>query len=583
MLTTALNFLTDKRKRFHRSDTMPAFTNDSNFFKLNSDNQIIENDKHSNVDKESDDHDNNDDDNINSSNNNNDDGITLTNIPKRGINHYQGEILADKSIDYQDELPSSTSKNYAHEKLFENNDTNDADEDDDEGGDDNECNTSLVNFPSLTLNDKHSIESIKIPHKQHLSVGNLDKYQFLDLETNLYRHGKNHLNNPINEIISRRLSHGYSLSNVQVLSDNTSLKSDVSSSVTFSKKTLSDIQQISKDRKTNHSSKYKKIESTKSLRFPSELKESHTFISNDSNTEQTIESTTKISGKSKVAKMRARAVARAAKGKLKRSKSSAYMSRYFQEFNSNDDNNIRGRSSSTHRNSDINLKENQFIQQLSDNKICSNLVKNWIDKTPRLRTDISPQNIINTNNLYEITNINEYFEELTSVIHVYADYPTGLTPGVSVRLLINMRTTVGEVIDTVVKQLLETADRKNFTTTENNDSPSALYSFDFTRANIKQNLENHLFCLTVSVGQLERCLPNTVRLALLRKPWRFGKLTIRLLSDLSKDIQHQIPLNTVESKNSCLSDQIVSPLLTVTLVKPNLKQANINSPPEILH
>ncbi|CAH8524472.1 unnamed protein product [Schistosoma intercalatum] len=425
MLTTALNFLTDKRKRFHRSDTMPAFTNDSNFFKLTSDNQIIENDKHSNVDKESDDHDNNDDDNINSSNNNtitnnNNDGITSTNIPNKGLDHYQGEILVNKSIYNPDELPSSTLKSYAHEKLFENNDANDADEDDDdEGGDDNECNTSLVNFPSLTLNDKHSIESIKIPYKQNLSVGNLDKYQFLDLETNLYRHGKNHLNSPINEIISRRLSHGYSLSNVQVLSDNTSLKSDVSSSVTFSKKTLSDIQQISKDKKTNHSSKYKKFESTKSLRFPSELKESHTFISNDSNTEQTIESTTKISGKSKVAKMRARAVARAAKGKLKRSKSSAYMSRYFQEFNSNDDNNIRGRSSSTHRNSDINLKENQFIQQLSDNKICSNLVKNWIDKTPRLRTDISPQNIINTNNLYEITNINEYFEELVNKSNTY--------------------------------------------------------------------------------------------------------------------------------------------------------------------
>ncbi|VDO85543.1 unnamed protein product [Schistosoma margrebowiei] len=555
MLTTALNFLTDKRKRFHRSDTMPAFTNDSNFFKLTSDNQIIENDKHLIIDKESDNHNNNDDDNINNSNN---DGITFTNIPKRDINHYQGEILMDKSINYQNELPSSTLKSYTHEKLFENNDTNDADEDDDdEGGDDNdnEYNTNLVNFPSLTLNDKYSIENIKIPYKQHLSVGNLDKYQFLDLETNLYRHGKNYLNNSINEIISRRLSHGYSLSNIQVLSDNTSLKSDVSSSVTFSKKTFHDIHHITKDKKTNHSSKYKKFESTKSLRYPSELKESHIFISNNSNKEQIIESTNKISGKSKVAKMRARAVAKVAKGKLKRSKSSAYMSRYFQEFNSNDNDNdnIRGRSSSTHRNSDINFKDNQFIQQLSDNKIYSSLVKNWIDKTPRL------------------------------LIHVYADYPTGLTPGVSVRLLINMRTTVGEVIDTVVKQLLETADRKNFIITENNDSPSALNSFDFTRTNIKQNLENHLFCLIVSVGQLERCLPNTVRLALLRKPWRFGKLTIRLLSDLSKDIQHQIPLNTIESKNSCLSDQIVSPLLTVTFVKPNLKQANINSPPEILH
>ncbi|XP_018646870.1 hypothetical protein Smp_073890 [Schistosoma mansoni] len=459
MLTTALNFLTDKRKRFHRSDTMPAFTNDSNFFKLTSDNQIIEIDKHSN---------------------------------------------------------------------------------------------------------------------------------FLDLETNLYRHGKNHLNSSLNENISRRLSHGYSLSNVQVPLDNTSIKSDVCSSVTFSRKAFNDIHHNSKDRKINDSSKCRKFESTKSLRFPPELKDSCTFISGDSNTEQTIDSTMKVSNKSKVAKMRARAVARVTKSKLKRSKSSAYMSKHFQELNSednnNNNNNIRNRSSSTHRNSDIHFKE----QHLIDNKIHSNLMKNWIDKTPRIRSDISPQNITNTtnntnnSNIYEITNMNEYFEELV-IIHVYADYPTGLNPGVSVRLLINMRTTVGEVIDTVVKQLLETADRKIFTTAENNDSPTALCSFDFTRNNVKHNLENHLFCLTVSVGQLERCLPNTVRLALLRRPWKFGKLTIRLLSDLPENIRHQITLNPVESKHSGLSNQIVSPLLTVTLVEPNLKQANINSPPEILH
>ncbi|CAI2728997.1 unnamed protein product [Schistosoma spindalis] len=418
MLTTALNFLTDKRKRFHRSDTMPAFTNDSNFFKLTSDNQIIEMDKHSNVDKESDEHDN-DDDNINTTYSN-DDGITFTNIPKRSNNHYQGEILLDKSICYQDDLPTSSSRSYANEKLFENTDANDADDDDDdddEGGDDNECNTSLVNFPSFTLNDKHSIESIKIPYKQHLSVGNLDKYQFLDLETNLYRHGKNHLNNPINEIIPRRLSHGYSLSNVQILSDNTSLKSDVSSSVTYSKKTFSDTHHITKNKKINHSFKCRKFESTKSLRFPTELKESHIFISGDSNTEQIIESPIKLSNKSKVAKIRARAVAKAAKGKLKRSKSSVYMSKYIQELNSEDNttstnnNNIRGRSSSTHRNIDIN--------QLSDNKIHSNLVKNWIDKTPRLRTDISSQNLINTNNIYDTININEYFEELVNKSNTY--------------------------------------------------------------------------------------------------------------------------------------------------------------------
>ncbi|CAH8546080.1 unnamed protein product [Schistosoma rodhaini] len=430
MLTTALNFLTDKRKRFHRSDTMPAFTNDSNFFKLTSDNQIIEIDKHSNVNKGINDHDN-DDDNINTTNtsNTNNDGITFTNIHKRGTDHYEGETLPDKSISYRDDLPSSSSRSCTHEKLFENNDANDADDDDEGGGggdDDNECNTSLVNFPSFTLNDKNSIESIKISCKEHLSVGNLDKYQFLDLETNLYRHGKNHLNSSINENIPRRLSHGYSLSNVQVPLDNTSIKSDVCSSVTFSRKAFNDIHHNFKDRKINDSSKCRKFESTKSLRFPTELKDSFTFISGDSNTEQTIDSTMKVSNKSKVAKMRARAVARVTKNKLKRSKSSAYMSKHFQELNSednnNNNNNIRNRSSSTHRNSDIHYKE----QHLTDNKIHSNLMKNWIDKTPRIRSDISPQNITNTtnnntnnSNIYEITNMNEYFEELVNKANTY--------------------------------------------------------------------------------------------------------------------------------------------------------------------
>ncbi|TNN17139.1 ankyrin repeat and fibronectin type-III domain-containing 1 [Schistosoma japonicum] len=407
MLSTALNFLSDKRKRFHRSDTMPAFTNDSNYLKLTSDNQIINIDKQLNIDKIDDNH----------SNYNNDE-IISTNIHIKNIDNNQDEILLEKNISNQCNL-SSSSRSCTFGKLFESNTVNDGydDDDDEEEEDDynrNECKTDNEKLTSFVSNDKHLTECNKMSYKEHPSDNNLDKYQFLDLETNLYRHGKNQSNSPVDENIPRRLSHGYSLSNVQVPSDTTSIQSNVSSPFIFSKTVFSDVHHNSKDKQSNHPSKCKKLESTKSLRFPSDLKDSQSVIIVDSNNEQTIDSTTKISGKSKVAKMRARAVARAAKGKLKRSKSSAYMSRHFQESNLNDDNNVRGRSSSVHRNSDVSHKENQTTQHLPENKTRSSLVKNWIDKNPRLRSDISPQSNTNLSNICEVVDINECLEQLVN-------------------------------------------------------------------------------------------------------------------------------------------------------------------------
>ncbi|KAK4471863.1 hypothetical protein MN116_005251 [Schistosoma mekongi] len=406
MLSTALNFLSDKRKRFHRSDTMPVFTNDSNFLKLTSDNQIINIDKQLNIDKIDDNH-----------SNYNDDEILSTNFHLKNVDNNQDVMLLEKDIFNQSGL-SSPSKSCTFGKLFESNNVNDGYDDNDDY-DRVECKTDHEKVTSSVSNDKHSTERIKMSYKEHPSVNNLDKYQFLDLETNLYRNGKNQLNSPVHENIPRRLSHGYSLSNVQVPLDTTSIQSNVSSLFVSSKTVFNDVHHISKDKKSNHSSKCKKLESTKSLRFPSDLKDSQSLTIGDCNSEQTMDSTTKTSGKSKVAKMRARAVARAAKGKLKRSKSSAYMSRHFQESHLDEDNNVRGRSSSAHRNSDVNHKENQIMQRLSENKTRSNLVKNWIDKNPRLRLDISPQSNTNVNSLSEVANINECLQQLVNKANTF--------------------------------------------------------------------------------------------------------------------------------------------------------------------
>ncbi|VDP97925.1 unnamed protein product [Trichobilharzia regenti] len=223
------------------------------------------------------------------------------------------------------------------------------------------------------------------------------------------------------------------------------------------------------------------------------------------------------------------------------------------------------------------------------------------DKTKLIRSSSVHSDLADTLPTSERVDINNLpsspaepkYKVSNAVIQVYADYPTGLTSGVSVRLLINMRTTVKEVIEIVVKQLLETAERKYNKASDNSELSSALSSFEMLRNNTESNLENHLYCLTVSVGQLERCLPNTVRLLLLRRPWRFGKLTIRLVNNLSESIsQQKLPSSSSQEPTSPSSeltnfpsavDKSISPLVRVTYVEPNLKQASITSPPEVLH
>ncbi|CAH8524766.1 unnamed protein product [Heterobilharzia americana] len=393
MLTTALNFLSDKRKRFHRSDTMPIFTNDSNLFKLNSDNQLVENQKQCNKNKDYDDED-----------------IVSVNVCKKSDVNCQDETLLSKSVCYQGGL-SSSSKSCALRQLSSNDDN-----------DDDDYDTEFVKLPSFSSTEKNCPEGMKMhSNEKHLSVGNLNKYQFLNLETNLYRHQKNLSNSPPHGNTSQGcLSHGYSLSSMQVPLNPTGSENNVFTSFTVWKKDSSDLRHIPKDGKTNSSAACKVVDGSKSVRLPSKLSESHALVSDDLNSELTLDHSTKAtsSGKSKVVRMRARAVARAAKGKLKRSKSSAYMSRQFRDLPS-EDNNVRGRSSSAHRDPDISVQENKPVQTSSENKPRPGLVRSWIDKNPRLRLDTSPQRSSNASNIGEVANADEVIEQLVNKANAY--------------------------------------------------------------------------------------------------------------------------------------------------------------------
>nr|CAH8848836.1 unnamed protein product [Trichobilharzia regenti] len=407
MLTTALNFLSDKRKRFHRSDTMPIFTNDTSSFKLNSDNQLVENDELSVKDKDC----------------NNEEqqevGIVSARGYKKSNVHHQNQVTLGKSVCYQGGLLLST-KSCAAGRQSGNDDNDDCDDDEDEEDDDDDghCdnddyNTNSAKLPTFSSNEKYNLGRIKMLNKQHHSVNNLDKYKFLDLETNLQRHQKNLSNSPPRENIPYgHLSHGYSLSNVQVTSNQTGSETSVFSSANLLKKGFGG---------ENSTLKGGKIHNIRFIRPPVELNESQPLISGDLDNEQMsyTSSKTNSSGKSKVAKMRARAAARAAKGKLKRSKSSAYMSRQFRNPPL-EDSSIRGRSSSTHRKSNNNnLQENQSLQNSTENKSRSGLVRGWIDKNASTKLDSSLQSNIQTGNLSEIVDISEGFDQLINKANTY--------------------------------------------------------------------------------------------------------------------------------------------------------------------
>ncbi|TGZ68025.1 hypothetical protein CRM22_004479 [Opisthorchis felineus] len=133
------------------------------------------------------------------------------------------------------------------------------------------------------------------------------------------------------------------------------------------------------------------------------------------------------------------------------------------------------------------------------------------------------------------------------ILRVYAEYPTGLAPGTSVRLKVGLKTTAKSIARVVVEKLAETAQRKQCRQVSDRPVDSGLLCVEQTT---KQ------YCLIVSVGETERCLPETFRPLLLQQPWRDGRFSIRSVEDWNAKIsptrtyliaEHILPTSSFEN------------------------------------
>ncbi|GAA32786.2 ankyrin repeat and fibronectin type-III domain-containing protein 1 [Clonorchis sinensis] len=113
------------------------------------------------------------------------------------------------------------------------------------------------------------------------------------------------------------------------------------------------------------------------------------------------------------------------------------------------------------------------------------------------------------------------------ILRVYAEYPTGLASGTSVRIKVGLKTTAKSIARVVVEKLAETAQRTQCRKVSDRPVDSGLLPVEQTT---KQ------YCLIVSVGETERCLPETFRPLLLQQPWRDGRFSVRSLEDWNSKI-----------------------------------------------
>ncbi|KAF8564125.1 hypothetical protein P879_04971 [Paragonimus westermani] len=108
-----------------------------------------------------------------------------------------------------------------------------------------------------------------------------------------------------------------------------------------------------------------------------------------------------------------------------------------------------------------------------------------------------------------------------NILRVYVEYPTGLTSGTCVRILASLLTTAEDIIHLIHKKVMETVERKFYHTFTSETECGE----DITMPTVDD------LCLTVSVGDAERCLPNTIRPLLLQLPWRAGRFSVRIIQN----------------------------------------------------
>ena len=162
-----------------------------------------------------------------------------------------------------------------------------------------------------------------------------------------------------------------------------------------------------------------------------------------------------------------------------------------------------------------------------------------------------------------------------SVLQIYVQYNSGLASGTSVRLLVNGKTTAKEIVDVVVKQITQTVQKKNrlYQTQGSSD-----YSLDFQDSNDS----DQSFCLIVSLGNIERRLPDTIHPLLLRKPWRSGKFSVRYVKDWELDNRQNGKTPTQQVAQNNVYKDSAKHTFHLTVVENAFDRAQIGSPPTIL-
>ncbi|KAF5406075.1 hypothetical protein PHET_00450 [Paragonimus heterotremus] len=173
-----------------------------------------------------------------------------------------------------------------------------------------------------------------------------------------------------------------------------------------------------------------------------------------------------------------------------------------------------------------------------------------------------------------------------NLLRVYVEYPTGLTSGTCVRILASLMTTAEDIIHLVHEKVTDIVEKKFC---QHTFTSKTKCSEDITMPTTND------LCLTVSVGDAERSLSNTIRPLLLQLPWRAGRFSVRIVQNQCSSASRFSPVRTylvAEQLKTSLSDEqipCIQPVLLpirssrarITEVMVSLNRATITYPPLI--
>lgn len=161
------------------------------------------------------------------------------------------------------------------------------------------------------------------------------------------------------------------------------------------------------------------------------------------------------------------------------------------------------------------LKETvQLVQQRNNTKDIQNLLRvcHVSENIDLSGTDAPPEMCLAANHDRQI-----------SVVRVFTGYVTELGSGISVKILISIRATARDIVEAVVTKLNRALEAKWHKSTPKTGCIC-----------VGQAANKDQFCLTVSLGPVERVVPNDFRPLLLQEPWRSGKLYVRLIDEVQQ-------------------------------------------------